>query len=93
FAIAENDSRAREIADYRSRMKREKIQAKGAAQRGSLADMMSQLKDTGRKEFVLLVKGDVGGSVEAIVGALEKLGNDEVRARIIHSGAGGITES
>ncbi len=93
FTVVENDSRAREVADYRMRMKREKIQARGSAQRGSLADMMSQLKDTGRKEFVLLVKGDVGGSVEAIVGALEKLGNDEVRARVIHAGVGGITES
>jgi translation initiation factor IF-2 len=93
FAVVENDARAREISDYRMRMRREKIQARGAAQRGSLADMMSQLKDTGRKEFVLLIKGDVGGSVEAIVGALEKLGNDEVRARVIHAGVGGITES
>jgi translation initiation factor IF-2 len=93
FAVVDNDARAREISDYRMRTKREKAQARGSAQRGSLADMMSQLKDTGRKEFVLVVKGDVGGSVEAIVGALEKLGNDEVRARVIHSGVGGITES
>jgi translation initiation factor IF-2 len=93
FAVVENDARAREITDYRMRLKREKIQARGSAMRGSLADMMSQLKDTSRKEFVLVVKGDVQGSVEAIVGALDKLGTDEVRARIIHSGVGGITES
>ena len=55
--------------------------------------MMSQLKAAGRKEFPLLIKGDVQGSVEAIVGALEKVGNDEVAARIIHAGAGGINES
>ena len=55
--------------------------------------MMQQLKDGGRKEFPLVVKGDVQGSVEAIVGALDKLGTDEVEARIIHSGVGGITES
>jgi translation initiation factor IF-2 len=93
FAVVENDARAREVSDYRMRMKREKAQARGSAQRGSLADMMSQLKDTTRKEFVLVIKGDVQGSVEAIVGALDKLGTDEVRARIIHSGVGGITES
>jgi translation initiation factor IF-2 len=55
--------------------------------------MMQQLKETGRKEFPLLVKGDVQGSVEAIAGALRKLGTDEVEARIVHSGVGGITES
>jgi translation initiation factor IF-2 len=61
--------------------------------RGSLVDMMSQLKTAGRKEFPLLIKGDVQGSVEAIVAALDKLGTDEVIARVIHSGVGGISES
>jgi translation initiation factor IF-2 len=55
--------------------------------------MMSQLKTSGRKEFPLIIKGDVQGSVEAILGSLEKLGTDEVAARVIHSGVGGITES
>jgi translation initiation factor IF-2 len=55
--------------------------------------MMNQLKTAGRKEFPLLIKGDVQGSVEAIVGALEKLGTDEVGARILLAGVGGITES
>ena len=64
-----------------------------AGQRGSLEQMMTQLKAAGTKEFTLLVKGDVQGSVEAIVAALDKLGTDEVRARIIHYGVGGITES
>jgi translation initiation factor IF-2 len=64
-----------------------------AGQRGSLEQMMTQLKAAGTKEFTLLVKGDVQGSVEAIVAALDKLGTDEVRARIIHAGVGGITES
>jgi translation initiation factor IF-2 len=54
---------------------------------------MSQLKSAGRKEFPLVIKGDVQGSVEAIVGALEKLGTPEVAARVIHAGVGGITES
>ena len=56
--------------------------------------MMRELKEgAGRKEFPLVVKGDVQGSVEAIVGALEKVGNDEVRARVLSSGVGAITES
>jgi translation initiation factor IF-2 len=55
--------------------------------------MMTQLQTSGLKEFPLVIKGDVQGSVEAIVAALDKLGTDEVRARIVHAGAGGITES
>jgi translation initiation factor IF-2 len=91
-AVVESEARAREIADYRERQRRDKLAARGAV-RGSLADMMSQLKTAGRKEFPLLIKGDVQGSVEAIVAALEKMGTDEVIARVIHSGVGGISES
>jgi translation initiation factor IF-2 len=61
--------------------------------RGSLEQMMAQAKTAGRKEFPLLIKGDVQGSVEAIIGSLEKLGTSEVGARIILAGVGGITES
>ncbi|AVO47258.1 translation initiation factor IF-2 [Phreatobacter cathodiphilus] len=93
-AVVENEARAREITDYRSNLKREKAAARLGAGRSSLADMMSQLKaGAGKKEFPLIIKGDVQGSVEAIVGALAKLGNDEVAARVILSGVGGITES
>src|SRR5436853_7573968 len=61
--------------------------------RGSLEQMMSQLKTSGRKEFPLIVKADVQGSLEAILGSLEKLGTEEVAARILHAGVGGISES
>ena len=91
FAVVENEARARELTDYRMRERRKRIAVAGA--RGSLEQMMSQLKESGAQEFILLVKGDVQGSVEAIVAALEKLGTDEVRARIVHAGVGGITES
>ncbi|MGJ7040730.1 translation initiation factor IF-2 [Shinella sp. BE166] len=93
FAVVENESRAREISEYRLRLAREKQVARQAGSRGSLEQMMSQLQSTGLKEFPLVIKGDVQGSIEAIAGALDKLGTDEVRARIVHSGAGGITES
>jgi translation initiation factor IF-2 len=93
FAIVNNEARAREITEYRQRLARDKAVAKHAGQRGSLEQMMSQLQQAGTKEFPLIVKGDVQGSIEAIDAALEKLGNDEVRARIVHSGAGAITES
>ena len=92
-AVVENEARAREVTEYRERQKRDKIAARGGTARASLADMMSQLKTAGRKEFPLLVKGDVQGSVEAIIATLEKLNTDEVAARVIHAGVGGITES
>jgi translation initiation factor IF-2 len=91
FAVVESESRAREITDYRVRKRREALGSAGTAR--TLEQMMQQLKEAGRKEFSLLVKGDVQGSVEAIAGALKKLGTDEVEARIVHSGVGGITES
>ena len=93
FAVVENEARAREISAYRQRKARDKAVARQAGQRGSLEQMMSQLQTAGLKEFPLVVKGDVQGSIEAIVAALDKLGTDEVRARIVHSGAGAITES
>ena len=93
FAVVENEARAREISEYRQRIAREKAVARQAGTRGSLEQMMTQLQDTGAQEFPLVIKGDVQGSIEAIAGALDKLGTDEVRVRIVHSGAGGITES
>ncbi|GLK83228.1 translation initiation factor IF-2 [Ancylobacter defluvii] len=93
LAVVESEARAREITDYRKNQKREKAAARSATVRGSLEQMMSQAKTAGRKEFPLIIKGDVSGSVEAIITSLEKLGTDEVQARIIHSGAGGVNES
>jgi len=93
LAVVASEARAREVTDYRARQKRETQVARATGMRGSLEQMMSQLKSSGRKEFPLLIKADVQGSVEAIVGALEKLGTDEVEARVILSGVGGITES
>ena len=93
FAVVESEARAREIAEYRDRQKREKLAARGGVVRTSLADMMSQLKTAGRKEMPIVVKGDVQGSVEAILAALDNLGTDEVGARVVHSGVGGVTES
>jgi translation initiation factor IF-2 len=92
FAVVENEARARDLTDYRARKRRQTLGAAAGSGR-TLEQMMQQLKESGRKEFPLVVKGDVQGSVEAIVGALRKLGTDEVEARIVHSGVGGITES
>jgi translation initiation factor IF-2 len=91
FAVVESEGRAREITDYRVRKRRDTMGSAGTPR--TLEQMMQSLKETGRKDFTLLVKGDVQGSVEAIAGSLRKLGTDEVAAQIVHSGVGGITES
>ncbi|HXQ84047.1 MAG TPA: translation initiation factor IF-2, partial [Xanthobacteraceae bacterium] len=93
LAVVDSEARAREIADYRARQKREILAARQTGMRGSLEQMMSQIKTAGRKEVPLVIKGDVQGSVEAIVGALDKLSTEEVVARVIFAGVGGITES
>jgi len=90
LAVVATEARAREVTDYRARQKRE---TRVTGMRGSLEQMMSQLKSSGRKEFPLVIKGDVQGSIEAILGSLDKLGTEEVIARVIHAGVGGITES
>ncbi|MCD7058687.1 translation initiation factor IF-2 [Pelagibacterium xiamenense] len=90
FAVVENEARAREITEYRQRTIREKTAGGGAT---SLEQMMQQLKDSDISKVPLVIKGDVQGSVEAIVTALNKLSTDEVSAQILYSGVGGITES
>ncbi|MFS8183795.1 translation initiation factor IF-2 [Pseudovibrio denitrificans] len=92
-AVVENEGRAREISEYRHRQKRDKLAARIAGSRGSLEAMMKGLQEEGKKEFPLIIKSDVQGSAEAIQGALEELGNDEVGARVVAASVGGITES
>ncbi|MEE1655829.1 translation initiation factor IF-2 [Microvirga sp. CF3062] len=93
-AVVESEARAREVTEYRTRQKRERQAARMGSAGRTLADMMQDLKaGAGRKEFPLVVRADVQGSAEAIVGALEKVGNEEVAARIIQAGVGGISES
>jgi translation initiation factor IF-2 len=91
FAVVENEQRAREITEYRVRKRRETLGSAGSTR--TLEQMMQQLHEAGQKEFPLVIKGDVQGSIEAISGALAKISTEEVGARIVHSGVGGITES
>ncbi len=91
FAVVESEAKAREITEYRERKERSLEISSGKMT--SLEQMMSQLEAAELKTFPLILKGDVQGSVEAIKLALEKLGNEEVSAKIIHAGAGGINES
>ncbi|MGF1503404.1 MAG: translation initiation factor IF-2 [Paracoccaceae bacterium] len=90
--VVEDEAKAREISDYRQRKAREKAAAVGA--RTTLDQLLAQAKaDESVSELPILIKGDVQGSVEAIVQALQKIGNDEVRVRMLHSGVGAITET
>ena len=88
--VVENEARAREVAEYRKGV----INAKRTAQApASLESMFSALKEKQAKEYPVVVKADTQGSVEAIVGSINKIGSEDIRARVLHSGVGGITES
>jgi translation initiation factor IF-2 len=90
--VVETEAQAREIADYRSQAAKDKRAAVGAAT--TLQELMAKAKaDENVAELPVVVKADVQGSAEAIVQALEKVGNDEVRVRVLHYGVGAITES
>jgi translation initiation factor IF-2 len=90
--VVETEAQAREIADYRQQAAKDKRAAAGAAT--TLEQMMAKAKaDENVKELPILVKADVQGSAEAIVQAMEKIGNEEVRVRVLHYGVGAITET
>src|ERR1700726_4066388 len=91
FVVAENESRARDIADFRQRRRRDASAATGA--RGTLEQMFSQIAAGVAKELPVVVKSDVQGSLEAIVGSLEKISTSEVSMRVLHSAVGGLNES
>ena len=90
--VVDTDAQAREIAEYRAAVTKEKRAAIGAGT--SLEQLLAKAKeDENVSELPILMKADVQGSAEAIVQAMEKIGNDEVRVRVLHSGVGAITES
>ena len=93
LVVVKDEARAREISEYRQRKARELAVAAQAGQRGSLEQMMTNLQIQGADIAPFVIKGDTQGSVEAINAALAGLGTDEVQARVVHSGVGGITEA
>ncbi|MFO0186518.1 MAG: translation initiation factor IF-2, partial [Alphaproteobacteria bacterium] len=93
FIAVEHAARARESSEFRQRKLREKATASAGAGRGSLTDMLARIQAGEQKEVAVVVKADVQGSSEAIGVTLGKLGNDEVRVRVLHSAVGQITES
>jgi len=90
LTVVENEARAREVAAYRAGVIQQKRTTQAPA---SLESMFSALRDKQAQQYPVVVKADAQGSVEAIIGSLQKIGNEDIQVRILHSGVGGITES
>ena len=90
FAVVESEKTARDITEYRQKKEREKHSVATAK---SLDQLFVQASDAKVKELPLIIKGDVQGSVEAIIGSTSKFNSEEVAVKVIHSGVGGINES
>jgi len=93
FVVVENESRAREITEFRARRLREKAAAGSAASRGTLDQMLARIQAGDQKEIAIVVKADVQGSAEAIQATILKQATDEVKVRVLHAAVGQITES
>ncbi len=93
FVVVESDVRAREIVEYRQQKLRERSAASATAARGTMEEMLARIQAGAQKEVALVVKADVQGSAEAISVVVTKVGNEEVRVRVIYSGVGQVTES
>ena len=92
FVVTEDEVKARNIAAYRKRRERE-AQAIKLARGTTMEQMVARIQSGDIKELPVVVKADVQGSVEALAGALEKLGTDAIKVRILHSAVGAINES
>jgi translation initiation factor IF-2 len=90
FSVVESEARAREVASYRAQLSQKK---RTTATPVSMENIFSNLKANRAKEFALVVKADVQGSVEAVTQAVNKISTDEIKARVLHAGVGSVTES
>ncbi len=93
FVVVENESRAREITEFRERRLREKAAGAAAGARGTLDQMLARIQAGEQKEVAVLIKADVQGSAEAIQATVLKLAHEEVKVRVLLAGVGQITES
>ena len=92
FNVVQNEKQAKDIVEYRERLVKEKKMS--VAQKSSLEELFLKASGTSKvKELPIIVKGDVQGSIEAIVNSLQKLPNDEVKLKVLHYAVGGIVES
>jgi translation initiation factor IF-2 len=90
YAVSENKV-AKEIAEKRKAKQREEVMARTSST--TLEELFAQIQEGNVKDLNLIIKGDVQGSVGAVTSSLEKLSNENVRVKIVHTGVGGITES
>ena len=90
FAVVETEARAREVVEYRLSHAKKAKNYKGDV---SLEDMFNTMLEVKAEEVPMVIKSDVQGSLEAVTQALNKLGNEEIQARILHAGVGAISES
>ncbi len=93
FVAVENEGRAREIAEFRTRKLRDKVAGASAGARGTLEQMLARIQAGEQKEVAVLIKADVQGSAEAIQATVLKLAHEEVKVRVLHAAVGQITES
>ncbi len=93
FVVVENESRAREITEFRERRQKEKAAGAAVGARGTLDQMLARIQAGEQKEVAVLIKADVQGSAEAIQVVVQKLAHEEVKVRVLLSGVGQITES
>ncbi|MFQ6017652.1 MAG: translation initiation factor IF-2 [Kiloniellaceae bacterium] len=91
LTVVESDARARDIADFRRRNKRDREIA--ASGRGTLEQMLTRIREGEAAQMSVVIKSDVHGSLGAIINSLEKLSTEEVEVRVLHAGVGGINES
>ena len=92
FNVVADERMARELVEQRRQQQKDEANA-GAGKKVSLDDLFARIKQGELKDFNIIVKADVQGSAEAVKSSLEKLSNEEVRVRVIHSGVGAINES
>ena len=91
FTVVENEARARQVTEFRQRSLRDARAAMGV--RGTVEQLLSKIADGGLSELPVIVKADVHGTLEAIIGAFEKFSTDEVAVQVLHAAVGGINES
>ena len=88
--VVDSEARAREVSEFRQRRSRD---ARTTTTRGTLEQMLNRIQEGEARELAVVVKADVHGSVEAIAGALQKIGGDHIKVNVLHSGVGGINET
>jgi translation initiation factor IF-2 len=93
FVVVDNESRAREITEFRERRQRDKAAGAAAGARGTLDQMLARIQAGEQKEVAVLIKADVQGSAEALQVVVQKLAHEEVKVRVLLAGVGQITES